>query len=94
MSIEQDSSATAAGRMDIRQRYELMHAVKTQHGFGLTDGEFAERASRELGFRVLPATVKSYREAFGIEPVKVASAAELRARVRELEAQIASQSAA
>lgn len=94
MTEEEVCSNESKNRMTLVQRYELMHAVKTKHGFGLTDGEFAEQCSRELGFRVLPATVSSYREAFGIEPVRTASAAELRARVRELEAIIASQSAA
>lgn len=74
-----------AFRMSFVQKFDLMLLVRSSHTIGETDAEFAERAQNTLGFRVLPATVCAYREAFGIPATKPATAAEMRARIRELE---------
>lgn len=71
-------------------RYEVMTAVRERYvDSGLTDSEFAEQASAQFGSDVSVAVIKSAREAFGIAPTKQATAAELKARIAELEAELA-----
>lgn len=80
--------------MSLTERFEVMTLVKEQYQQRrLTDTEFAAAATAQLGFKVAPATIKNYREAFGIEPVKAATTAELKAYIAELEAKLAAATA-
>jgi hypothetical protein len=75
--------------LSIPEKFDLMSLINGEYTKrGLTDAEFASAATSQLGFTVAPATIKHYREAFGIEQVKQASAAELKARIAELEAKL------
>ena len=76
--------------MSLTERFEVMTLVKEEYQKRrLTDTEFAAAVTAQLGFKVAPATIKNYREAFGIEAVKAATTAELKAYIAELEARLA-----
>lgn len=72
------------------QRYDLMQLVKFSYtNAGETDTGFAKIASAKLGLDISASSIKTIREGFGIEQIKAAPVAELKARIRELEAQLA-----
>jgi hypothetical protein len=76
--------------MNTAERYEVMTIVRQWYQEkGMTDSEFARWVSSMMGFKIAPSTIKSYREVFGIEPIKSASVSDLRARIAELEAELA-----
>ena len=71
-------------------KYEVMTAVREKYAdSGLTDSEFASALSEQFSSNVSVSVIKSAREAFGIAQTKPASAAELKARIAELEAALA-----
>jgi predicted small metal-binding protein len=76
--------------MSIPEKFDLMKLITEHYSVrGMTDTEFARAATDQLGFEIAPSTIKHYREAFGIEQIKAAPVAELRARIKELEARLA-----
>jgi len=85
-----DKTKVERNALTIPQKYALMNAIVTLYSAaGETDTEFARTTSVELEFPVQPATIKHYREAFGIPQIKAAPVAEMRARIAELEAKLA-----
>lgn len=75
--------------MTIPEKFDLMALVKFEYPkLGQTDTEFSKTASSKLGFEVAAATIKHYREGFGIEQIKQAPVSELKARIAELEARL------
>lgn len=76
--------------LNLGDRFKAMEFVKTHYADKrMTDTDFAKAATEQLGFKVSAAAIKNYREAFGIAQVKAATPAELRARIAELEAELA-----
>jgi tagatose-1,6-bisphosphate aldolase non-catalytic subunit AgaZ/GatZ len=76
-------------KMTMRQRYDVMTCVKEEYvKTGATDNGFAKIVSQRFGLKVGPSTIKAYREAFGIAPVKAATVAEMKQRIAELEAKL------
>lgn len=92
---ENTAAKAERNQLNLPQKYDLMTLIKVEYPKkGMTDSEFAKAASEQLGFAVTGPMVKHYREAFGIEQTKAASAAELKARIAELEAALAAKAAA
>lgn len=75
--------------LTIPQKLDLMLAVRdTYTGSDMTDTEFARKCGDALGRAIHPSTITSYREAFGIPAYKAPTQAELRAKLRELQAKL------
>jgi hypothetical protein len=76
--------------LTIREKYILMRAIDEHYTISREpDSGFAGLVTAQYGIEVAPSTVRHYREGLGIPQNKSESAAALRARVLELERQLA-----
>lgn len=76
--------------LTIPQKFAIMSMVRDQlPGAELTDTEFAQKCADVLGRSIHPSTITHYREGFGIPKYTAPTAAELRAKLREAQRELA-----
>jgi hypothetical protein len=83
-------SAKARNTLTIVERVKLGNLVNAEYASsGLTDAEFAKLATERLGRDVVTSTITAFREAFGLTAPQALTLTTARARIRELEAELA-----
>ena len=75
--------------LTIQQKFDLMTLIRDEYAKAdLTDTEFARHASAALGRPVQAGTITHYREGLSVDRYTAPTPAELRAKLRELQAEL------
>lgn len=86
----ESSTKVARHTMTIVERTNLGTMIEAEYLVSkLNDAEFAKMAGERMGRTVSPATVSSYREAYGLDAPEKMTLEQARGRIRVLEAKLA-----